>query len=68
MSSDASSLNVLVLVHFDKKHGHVSISLLGHNVQVGFKWVIGHNIFFYGCPYIDHIGNLGFGYLCSRGA
>lgn len=32
-------------VHVDSRCGHVSISLFGHSVQLGFGWVSGPNVF-----------------------
>lgn len=32
--------------HVDRRCGHVFLSLLWHNVQLGFGWVIGRNMCF----------------------
>ena len=41
--------------HVDRRCGHVSLSLLWHTVKLGFCYVRGQKMFFYGFPSIGQI-------------
>ena len=43
-------------VQFDRRCGHVSRSMFGHRVQLGFVRVTSQNMFLIVDPCVEHIG------------